>query len=53
MKEKKVAVLLSAYNGEKYIAEQLDSILNQSYKNIKIFIRDDGSKDNTINIIKQ
>lgn len=50
---KKVAVLLSTYNGEKYVKEQLDSILNQSYKNIEIVIRDDGSKDNTVNIIKE
>jgi glycosyltransferase involved in cell wall biosynthesis len=47
-----VYVLLSTYNGEKYIAEQLDSILNQDYKEFRILIRDDGSKDNTINIIR-
>lgn len=50
---KKVAVVMSTYNGEKYIKEQLDSILNQTYKNIKIVIRDDGSKDNTVKIIKE
>lgn len=53
MKEKKVAVVLSTYNGEKYVKEQLDSILNQTYKNIQIIVRDDGSKDNTIEIIKE
>ena len=47
MKEKKVAVVLSTYNGEKYVREQLDSILNQTYKNIEIVVRDDGSKDST------
>ena len=51
--DKKVAVLISTYNGEKYIKEQLDSILNQTYKNIDIVIRDDGSKDLTIDIIKE
>lgn len=51
--EKKVAVLISTYNGEKYLKEQLDSILNQTYKNIEIVIRDDGSKDSTMDMIKE
>ncbi len=50
---KKVLVLLSSYNGEKYIEEQLNSIVNQTYKNIDIYIRDDGSKDNTLKILKE
>ncbi len=50
---KKVAVLISTYNGEKYLKEQLDSILNQTYPNIEIVIRDDGSSDSTIEIIKE
>lgn len=48
----KVVVLLSAYNGEKYIKEQIESILAQSYKNVELFIRDDGSKDDTVKILK-
>ena len=44
---------MSTYNGEKYVREQLDSILNQTYKNIEIVVRDDGSKDNTVKIIKE
>lgn len=52
MCNKKVAVLMSTYNGENYIKEQLDSVLNQTYKNIEIYIRDDKSKDNTVNIVK-
>lgn len=48
-----VAVLLSTYNGEKYIREQIESILNQKNVEILLCIRDDGSKDNTIDIIKQ
>lgn len=50
---KSVAILVSTYNGEKYIKEQLDSILNQTYKEITIYVRDDGSRDNTINILKE
>lgn len=53
MEEKKVTILMSTYNGEKYISEQLDSLINQTYKNLEIVIRDDGSKDSTINIIKE
>lgn len=50
---KKVAILLSTYNGEKYLKEQLDSILAQTYTNFELIIRDDGSKDNTVKIIKE
>lgn len=53
MEDKKVAVILSTYNGEKYIKDQIDSILNQTYKNIEIYVRDDGSKDGTIKILKE
>ncbi len=49
----KVAVLLSAYNGEKYIREQLESILAQTYSNIEIYVRDDGSKDGTVEILEE
>lgn len=48
-----VAVLMSTYNGEKYISEQIDSILSQKDVNIKLYIRDDGSYDRTISIIQQ
>lgn len=51
--DKKVAILLSTYNGEKYLKEQLDSILAQTYTNFELIIRDDGSKDNTVKIIKE
>lgn len=52
-KKKKVAIVMSTYNGEKYIAEQLDSLINQTYNAIDIYIRDDGSKDKTISILKE
>ena len=42
-----VAVMLATYNGEKYLSEQIDSILNQTYLNWVLFIRDDGSTDGT------
>lgn len=49
----KIAVLLSTYNGGKFLAEQLDSILKQSYANFLIVIRDDGSSDGTIDILRK
>ena len=52
MENPKVAVVLSTYNGEKYIKQQIESILNQTYPNIEIYVRDDGSKDGTVNILK-
>ena len=44
--KKKVAILMSTYNGEKYIEQQIESILNQEFVDISLFIRDDGSTDN-------
>lgn len=48
-----VAILLATYNGDKYLAEQLDSLLNQTYSDLTIYIHDDGSKDNTQAIISE
>ena len=48
-----IAVLLSSYNGEKYITEQIQSILSQQNVRVHLLIRDDGSSDRTIDIIKQ
>lgn len=50
---KKVQILMSTYNGEEYIREQLDSILAQSYPDVDILIRDDGSSDDTFVILKE
>ncbi|GGG53294.1 glycosyltransferase family 2 protein [Epilithonimonas arachidiradicis] len=47
----KVAILLSTYNGEKYLENQLKSVINQSFFNWTLFIRDDGSTDSTKTII--
>jgi glycosyltransferase involved in cell wall biosynthesis len=49
----KVVILLSTYNGEDYLQEQLDSLFAQTYTHIEIIARDDGSQDNTLNILKQ
>lgn len=46
-----IAVLLATYNSSKYLSAQIDSILNQTIKNVNIYIFDDGSSDNTIQII--
>ncbi len=48
-----IDILLATYNGEKYISEQIESILCQTYQNFRILIRDDGSSDNTVKIIKK
>ena len=53
MKKKNVAILLATYNGEKYLKQQIDSIINQTYKNIIIYIHDDGSTDNTLLILNE
>lgn len=49
----KILILLSTYNGQKYIREQLDSLYNQKGVDIHILVRDDGSKDNTVEILKE
>ena len=43
---------MCTYNGERFIKEQIDSILNQTYTNLELIITDDGSTDSTIEIIK-
>ena len=53
MENPKLCILLASYNGEKYISEQLDSIINQTYKNWELIIRDDGSKDETVTILNK
>lgn len=47
-----IGILLATYNGEKYIAEQIDSIIAQSYPNWSLWVSDDGSTDNTVKILK-
>ncbi|QFR48662.1 glycosyltransferase family 2 protein [Sulfurimonas lithotrophica] len=52
-RSKMISIAMCTYNGEKYINEQIDSILNQTYKDFELVITDDGSTDNTIDIIKE
>lgn len=49
----KVQVLLSSYNGEKYIKNQIESILKQEDVEVSLLIRDDGSNDKTLDIIEK
>ena len=48
-----VVVLLSSYNGEQYIKEQVESILGQKNVRVKLLIRDDGSTDATPNLLSK
>lgn len=48
-----ISIILPIYNAEKYIERALKSLINQNYKNIEILCIDDGSKDNSYNIIKE
>ena len=50
---KKVQILMSTYNGQTYLQKQIKSILGQTYSNIELLIRDDGSKDQTVEILKK
>ena len=51
--ESNVAILLCTYNGEKYLKAQLDSFVKQTYQNYTVYVHDDGSKDDTLNILKE
>jgi len=48
-----VEILLATYNGERFLRQQVDSILTQDYKNIRVLARDDGSSDGTIGILSE
>jgi len=49
----KISIIIPVYNKEKYLENTIKNITNQNYKNIEIIFVDDGSTDNSINIIKQ
>lgn len=51
--ETNIEILLATYNGEAHLEEQINSVLNQSYSNWILTIRDDGSNDRTLGIIKK
>lgn len=48
-----VCVMMSTYNGEKYISEQIDSILGQNHVDVTLMIRDDGSTDGTLALLRK
>ena len=50
--ERKYTGLMSTYNGEKYLRNQIDSILSQENVNVSILVRDDGSEDGTLKILE-
>lgn len=47
-----VVIVLSTYNGDRYLKEQMGSLFSQTYKNIEILVRDDGSTDRTVEILE-
>lgn len=49
----KIDILMAAYNSEKYLSEQLQSIINQTYKDYHLYICDDVSTDSTFNILSE
>jgi len=53
VKEPLVGILMATYNGEKFIKEQIDSILSQTYRNWQLLIHDDGSSDRTVKIVEE
>ncbi len=52
MSDSLVSVIIPVYNGEKYLSETLQSVLDQTYTNLEIIVVDDGSRDDTAKIIK-
>lgn len=50
---KRVLVLMSTYNGEKYLREQLDSLFSQKDVDMTLLVRDDGSSDGTISVLEE
>ncbi|WP_337042180.1 glycosyltransferase family 2 protein [Emticicia sp. 17c] len=48
----KISIIITAYNVEKYIKEAVESALNQTYKNTEIIVLNDGSTDNTLQVLQ-
>lgn len=53
LKHGEVAILLATYNGEKYLPELLESIASQTFDDYCCFIHDDGSKDGTLQVVRE
>ena len=53
IQKKKISVIIPMYNSAKYIEECVQSVLNQTYKNIELIIVDDMSSDNSVEIVER
>ena len=49
----KVSIIIPVYNAEKYLSHCLDSLVNQTLKEIEIICINDGSKDSSLNILEE
>ena len=52
-KTPKISVIIPVYNAEKYLRQCLDSVINQTLQDIEIICVDDGSTDNSLNILQE
>ena len=52
-KQPKISIIIPVYNTSKYLKKCLDSVINQTYKNYNVIIVNDGSTDNSLDIIKE
>lgn len=48
-----VSIVIPCYNHAQFVQESIQSVIDQDYKNIELIIIDDGSKDNSIDVIKE
>lgn len=51
--KRKVAILMSTYNGDEYVEKQIESIFKQTYKNFDLYVRDDGSKSEFVEYLEK